>query len=279
MKTLLRITVALSGLWVFSAHADVTLVYELDGPEMEARTKTIAISRFFARIDDSKETDSFLLFQAGKFFPLFQVNKSAGTYTQLTPKVKPTLHASGTRKPEASKDKPEAKPEEAAPTEGQTEAKQAVKEAASDGAVETTEDKKTDEKAVVAAESDDADAEKKTPKTTLRLTKKNQKIAGVPCRMVEELIDDKPVMTHCMAPKARLGITERETRTLARVFAMARKRDYGWLGTATNDEEFVSVASQDLQSKKTLRLKSVSTDPLPVGHLRVPREFKEVPRK
>jgi hypothetical protein len=114
------------------------------------------------------------------------------------------------------------------------------------------------------------------PKTTLRLTKKNTKIAGIACRQVVELVGDEPVMTHCMADKARLGITEREIRTLARTFEMAREREFGWLGTATQDENFVSIASEDLKSKKTLKLHAVSTAALPTGHLRIPREFKQV---
>ncbi len=234
-----------------------------------------------ARIDDRAQPGSFLLYQAGKFFPLFRVDTAARTYTRLTPEVKPTLHAGVKPKPEATQEKPVAKQMETAPPEAQPPAETAATATPSDAAAKAAETRKIDAAAELAAKGEAADtAEEVTkdkPETTLRLTKKSKKVSGIPCRVVEELKGDQPVMTHCMADKARLGITEREIRTLSRVFSMARKRGLDWLGTATTDERFVSVASQDLQSKKTLQLKSVSTKPLAVGHLRVPREFKQVP--
>ena len=78
-----------------------------------------------------------------------------------------------------------------------------------------------------------------------------------------------------MATKARLGITERESRTLARWFTMARREGFDWLGAATEVENFVSVQSRDLRRNKTLELKSVSKAPLPAGYLRIPKSFKE----
>jgi len=61
------------------------------------------------------------------------------------------------------------------------------------------------------------------------------------------------------------------------LFVMAREQGYGWLGAATEDEDFVSVRSKFAAQPKSLELVSVSTQPLPRGHLRVSSEFKEVP--
>ena len=57
---------------------------------------------------------------------------------------------------------------------------------------------------------------------------------------------------------------------------MARSKDFGWLGTGTEDEEFISVQSKDLRDNRVLTLTTVSTKPLPQGYLRIPREYKEI---
>ena len=110
-----------------------------------------------------------------------------------------------------------------------------------------------------------------------KATKKMDTVAGIKCRVILELgRDDKPVKEHCMANTGHLGLTEREVITVARLFAAAREMDFEWLGVGTKDERFVSIQTRDLASNETLQLKSVSTKPLPKGHLRVPKSFKEV---
>jgi hypothetical protein len=79
-----------------------------------------------------------------------------------------------------------------------------------------------------------------------------------------------------MANSARLGITNREVITMARAFEMARDRKLGWLGTGTQDEEFISVQSKDLRDNRVLSLTTVSTEPLPEGYLRIPRDYQEI---
>ena len=79
-----------------------------------------------------------------------------------------------------------------------------------------------------------------------------------------------------MANKAALGITERESRTLARTFVMARQQGYGWLGATTKDEDFVSIRSKPLDGSKSLELISLSTKPLEQGYLKVPPKYKKV---
>ena len=107
---------------------------------------------------------------------------------------------------------------------------------------------------------------------------KSDVVGAVRCRVVNEVIDGEPAIEHCMANKADLGVTEREIRTLARLFILARELGYDWLGAATEDEDFVSVRSRALTRDKTLELRSVSTEALPAGHLRVPKDYKEAER-
>lgn len=272
MKQLIRIAMVITGLFSLPALADVTLTLELDGPDMEAQTKKLSVARFFVRIDDPAEPDSYLIYQTGKFFPLYRADKSKETYTLLTPEIKPTLHAGNKVQPQA--DEKAVIPEDETPADVSTGSQTATSETEAATATEST-------AAEVESKENEAPAEQvvaekpanDTPKTKLRLTKKKKTIAGVPCRVVEEVSGDQPVMVHCMADKARLGITEREIRSLARLFKMARERDFGWLATYTKDEDFVSIASEDLQSKKTLRLNAIDTKPLPAGYLRIPKNY------
>jgi hypothetical protein len=110
----------------------------------------------------------------------------------------------------------------------------------------------------------------------LKASRKSDKVAGIACRVILEMLHGKPVMEHCMANAARLKVTKREVITLARTFTMARARQLGWLGIGSKDEEFVSIRSRDLRDNRTLELKSVSIAPLPAGYLRIPREYKQL---
>jgi hypothetical protein len=284
------------------AQADATLTYELSSPDGEKTVKTFSVSRFFARVEDSTDPDSFLLFQAGKFFPLYRVDVAAKTYTRLTPEVKASLGPAGRGKgsaqgaqPQApAADTPPAGDEEPEPQEPAAGTASAGPETVSTKNADSTPPPGTEPEAQVPkASGDDAEAEAAVPmqdsepatseastiaapEPELRPTAKTKTVGGVRCRVIQEVEGEQRIREHCMANKARLGITEREIRTLARTFVMARKRSLGWLGAATKDEDFVSVATRDLNTNRMLELRKVSTDPLPAGHLRVPREFKQV---
>jgi hypothetical protein len=298
--------------------ADATLTYELTGPNDAGTTKTLAIARFFARVDDSAKPDSYLLYQAGKFFPLYEVNPAEKAYTRLTPKVKPTLKA-GARP--AAGEGPESgavsaagatsvarqeasaeagsdgetgdlrQPDEAStpPTGGPAEPGQTAKPLAEQtgtlaekpaqaASVPSRGEPPASAKTAAGAEAAAQFAEQPAPPVVtpaLRASREKREIAGIECRVVEELRDGEPVREHCMANKAQLGITEREVRTLARTFKMARERNLGWLGAATADENFVSVEVVDPASGTRLVLQQVSTTALPQGHLKIPREYKQ----
>ena len=205
-------------------RADATLTYELTGPDAGKTVKRFSMARFFIRIDDPADSERYLLYQAGKFFPLFSVDTSAGTYTRLTPPVTPYMS-------------PESRTHHGA-------------------------DKRI------------AQRGKQAP--VLRPTRKERTVAGIHCRVVHELQDGQPVIEHCMANSARLGVTDRDLINLARVFAMSREQGFDWLGAGSKDETFAAVQSRDLRDNRMLQLTTVSRRPPPAGYLRIPRDYREV---
>lgn len=293
-KDTLRLIAALAGCCVSAAYGDATLVYELAGPDSPKAEKTFSVARFWVRVDDPAEKDQYLLFQAGKFFPMYRVAPTAQTYTRLTPEVKPTLHAGSGKKLEAAS---EQQPQGSVPSEAQANSAKETDEREDQPATQEQPEKQAAEVAE-QAKPDAPDAGDETPMTPeqpqspdkattaatqpaeyvkFKATKKMDTVAGIKCRVILELgRDDKPVKEHCMANTGHLGLTEREVITVARLFAAAREMDFEWLGVGTKDERFVSIQTRDLASNETLQLKSVSTKPLPKGHLRVPKSFKEV---
>ena len=210
----------IAAVWLQATHADLSLEFVRSSEPGQATTLTLAIARFYARVDDSNEPNRRLLYQAGKYFPLHEINDDTQTYRLLS-----------TRDPKhQSSETPAGKPDEA----------------------------------------------KATPPIKLQPTKQSRTIAGINCLVITETWDGEAVREHCMANKARLGASEREMRTLARLFSMAREKDLGWMFAATDDEDFVSISTVDLRDQKRIDLKAASTAPLPVGHLRVPDGYRPV---
>ncbi len=65
--------------------------------------KIISLARFFARIDDPADPNSYLIYQTGKFFPLYRVDQANKSYTRLTPGGKSQLESGPCRQ---SRDNP-----------------------------------------------------------------------------------------------------------------------------------------------------------------------------
>ncbi|MGB5678989.1 MAG: hypothetical protein WBN36_14495, partial [Gammaproteobacteria bacterium] len=214
LKKLGLCAVALAACSLSMAHADATLTYELSGADGGKTVKKFSISNFYNRIDDSIEKDRYLLYQAGRFHPVYSVNTAESSYMLLTPDVIPYMG------PQSQKHH---------------------------GAIRSTEQR----------ESEQATANVKKPAPKFKPTKNLRKVAGIECRVVNELIDNKPIIEHCMANSARLGVTKREVITMARTFEIARNYDFGWLGASTIDEEFFSIYSRDLQNKRVMQLTAV----------------------
>lgn len=319
LKKLSIFALVLSACGASLTQADATFSYELSGSDDKKTVKQFSIARFFVRVDDPSEEKQFLLFQAGRFFPVYAVDEAESTYTLLTPPANPRLGPASPSKPVApidqDKDKKKAADEvadvdtqqlasgeqpgaeEPAKPEAKTESAATADSVATANSMDTPEieqepaspepgapdpniakstDPSTEAAGSEASPAPPAKPVGRLPPPTLKPTRKMRNIAGIRCRVVHELRDGEAVMEHCMANSAALGVTKREVITLSRMFSMSRKMDFDWLGTGTKDEEFVAVQSRDLGNNRVLQLTSVSTKPLPAGHLRIPRSFKLV---
>ena len=223
MKRLLPLALAVLGATSSVVQADATLVYGLKETMSEAVDQTFSISRFFARVDASGQEGKYLLFQAGKFFPLYSVDTKEGRYTRLTPPVRATLHpAKKTQAPAAQplagddRETKGAKAVEAEPTPEPVEAETVEKEPKAELAV--TSGRSGSEVAAAAGGATAADpaqaavpnevkpAERPVlPKVPqFKPTRTTDEVAGVRCRVILELIDGKPAIEHCMANTAAI---------------------------------------------------------------------------
>ena len=114
------------------------------------------------------------------------------------------------------------------------------------------------------------------PEPVLVPTRKKQNVAGIICRMVNEVVNDQPVARHCMAGTGPLGITSREMVTLSRLFTTARRMELGWAGVATADERIASVDSRLGEGQAAQTLLSVSHDWIPDERMQVSKKYKRV---
>jgi len=315
LKRLSIFALVLAGCAVSVTQADATFTYELSGSDDKKTVKQFSIARFFVRIDDPGEAKKFLLFQAGRFFPMYAVDEAESTYTLLTPPANPRLgpvsrsqpvaqvttgkkedeqadqkNADNGSQPPASAAQPgtedtaEAKPETVAAESTESEDGAAIKQETSppkpaaqpEAAVAESEATSDEPTGSGASPATSAVPNGRWPVATLKASKKTRNVAGIRCRVVHELLDGESVMEHCMANSAALGVTTREVITLSRLFRMARKMSFDWLGVGSKDEEFVAVQSRDLRDNRLLQLTSVSTKPLPAGYLRIPRTYKQI---
>jgi len=115
-----------------------------------------------------------------------------------------------------------------------------------------------------------------SPEPDLVPTRKKQNLAGIICRMINEVVDDQPVAQHCMAGTGPLGITSREMVTLSRLFTVARRMELGWAGVATADERIVSVDSRLGEGQAAQTLLSISYDWIPDERMQVSKKYKRV---
>lgn len=273
-----------------SAAADATFAYQIARDGETPVDKTFAVARFFVRVDSSDEPGEYLLFQAGKFFPLYRVNTKQQTYVRLTPPVEAWLGPDSRSKAQAARPSSDASAMDVTGDAGGVEPETAATNQVAPPAPvapgrpsdpadarEPAEAAQTDMPAASAEAGPKPAPGRKLPKVAqFKPTGKTDTVAGVRCRIVVELLDGEPAIEHCMANKAALDVTERETRTLARLFGLARTRGWDWLAVATADEDFVSVRSRDLGQGTTFALQSMSTAALPQGHLRMPKGFVQI---
>lgn len=91
LRTMGICALALAACSTSIARADATLTYELTDADGSKTVKKFSTARFYVRIEDPTTPDQYLLFEAGKFFPLYAVDTTAKTYTLLTKEVIPYM--------------------------------------------------------------------------------------------------------------------------------------------------------------------------------------------
>lgn len=118
--------------------------------------------------------------------------------------------------------------------------------------------------------------EKKTEMPGLKPTGKKDTVAGVQCRVVNEVVNDKTVAEHCMAEVVALQMTPRELITMARLIEFSREwTDPDWIAVQSN-EKYVSIRSRPADGDATFILKSVSHELPPGDYFRVPPAYKKL---
>jgi hypothetical protein len=116
----------------------------------------------------------------------------------------------------------------------------------------------------------------KDVKPKLRPEREKAMIEGVRCQMVKEMGAEKPIAQHCMAAGSAIGLNERKTKTLSRLFLVARRMGLGWGGVSTTDERQVSVSSLNLKNSSSLTFLEVEHKPIPDSRMKIPDSYKSV---
>ena len=91
INKLATLAIVLTAFATSVARADATLTFELSDGDGSKTTKKFSTARFYVRIEDVADKNRYLLFEAGKFFPLYSVNTANNSYTLLTPEVIPYM--------------------------------------------------------------------------------------------------------------------------------------------------------------------------------------------
>jgi len=115
-----------------------------------------------------------------------------------------------------------------------------------------------------------------SPPPKLRPEREKAMIGGVRCQLVNEMGEERPVARHCMAAGSAIGLDERKTKTLSRLFQVARRMGLGLGGVATPDERQVSVSSQNLEDGATLTFLSIEHKIIPDSQVKIPDTYKAV---
>lgn len=101
-------------------------------------------------------------------------------------------------------------------------------------------------------------------------------ISGVRCQKVREMGPEKPVAEHCMAAGGPLGLNAREVKTLSRLFMVARRMGWDWVGVSTPDERQVSIRSRNLDTGISQKFKSVKHQAIPDNRVKIPDTYKRI---
>jgi len=225
-----------------TADADTTLVYELVDSAGKKTEQTYTIRGRYVRVDkDSESKKNFLLLDGG-FLIMHVIDGEKGTFSTFGESPYHQDKQFSAKPAPASVAEPEAEQAKAEPEAGQ--AKPAAAESA--------------------------------PMSVLSPTGKMQSVAGVRCRVVNEMRNEKPVAEHCLADPAALGMTPRELITMARLIEFAKQRtDPDWIAVQS-DEQFISIRSAPPGGDASFVLKSVAHDIVPRDAFRVSPGYKKL---
>ncbi|MCU7873984.1 MAG: hypothetical protein KZQ91_14675 [Candidatus Thiodiazotropha sp. (ex Lucinoma borealis)] len=110
----------------------------------------------------------------------------------------------------------------------------------------------------------------------LKPAREKASVSGVRCQKVHEMGPEKPLAHHCMAAGSALGLNERKTKTLSRLFLVARRMGMEWPGISTKDERQVSVSSHVLENGSSLKFVSVEHKAIPDNRMKIPDDYKQI---
>lgn len=110
----------------------------------------------------------------------------------------------------------------------------------------------------------------------LKPTGKKETVAGVRCMIVNEIVNNKPVVEHCMADAYALGMTPRELITMARLIDFSKAwTDPDWIAAQSN-EKYISIRSRPTGGDVTFVLEAVSHETASRDYFRVPPEYQKL---
>ena len=116
--------------------------------------------------------------------------------------------------------------------------------------------------------------ERKPPK--LKPVMEKMTVSGVRCQKIGEWNEERQVREHCMVAGSALGLNERETKTLSRLFAIAGRIGWDLPGVSTRDERQVSISSQGDEEATKLQFVSVAHDPIPDVRMKIPDHYEQI---
>ncbi|MCG8083265.1 MAG: hypothetical protein JAY73_19850, partial [Candidatus Thiodiazotropha taylori] len=77
-------------------------------------------------------------------------------------------------------------------------------------------------------------------------------------------------------PGTDLGLDERSTKTLSRLYQVSRRMQLDWIGAMTPDERQISISSEDLESGASLIFTSIVHKGIPDNQFKIPDTYQRI---
>ena len=110
----------------------------------------------------------------------------------------------------------------------------------------------------------------------LKPMREKDAVSGVRYNKIQEGPKDQPVAVHCMVAGQDIGLNERKTKTLSRLFLVSRRMNLDWGAATTPDERQVSISSRSNASGESLKFISAVHKPIPDNRIKIPDEYKQI---